>query len=188
MCRKPCFAQHSLENNVINLIKYFMCLCQKILPEEDAFCYNAIGKNFFYIFRLFLVRFSHFARRLGQTKFTHLSFSITNLHFSITNLSFSCRLQRLRRNFALNLIKKWNEICSDRESNPGWLDHKQLSFPMSYQGFDISQVDLLHLILPVEFFLDFSMILVDFLHRELAFWGSNGTRHLWAWPALWAWQ
>ena len=44
--------------------------------------------HIFYILSLFLVRFSHFARRLGQSKFTNLSFSITNLHFSITNLNF----------------------------------------------------------------------------------------------------
>ena len=67
----------------INVVK---CLLHSHGNIDKIFDKNA--NNIFYILCLFLVRFSAFARRLGQTKFTDLSFSITNLHFSITNLNF----------------------------------------------------------------------------------------------------
>ena len=69
------------------------------------------------ILSFFRLLFSSFSNRLGETKFTDLSFSVTNLHFSITNLHFSGRLQILREILSSIFNKKDN--CPTRDSNMG---------------------------------------------------------------------
>ena len=60
---------------------------RKILPPANFYAfYN--GKWTFLHFWPFSCTIFSFARRLGQSKFTDLGFSVTNLHFSITDLSF----------------------------------------------------------------------------------------------------
>ena len=88
--------------------------------------------HFFYISPFFRLLFSIFSNRLGETKLTDLSFSVTNLHFSITNLHFSGRLQILREILSSIFNKKDN--CPTRDLNLGWLDHKQLSYPLYQAG------------------------------------------------------
>ena len=78
---------------------------------------NNSGNHFFYISIVFRLLFSSFSNRLGETKFTDLSFSVTNLHFSITNLHFSGRLQILREILSSIFNKKDN--CPTRDLNLG---------------------------------------------------------------------
>ena len=100
---------------------------------------NSKNKVFFYISLIFRPLFSSFSNRLGETKFTDLSFSVTNLHFSITNLHFSGRLQILREILSSIFNKKDN--CPSRDLNQGWLDHKQLSYPLYHTGVMKSQCE-----------------------------------------------
>ena len=103
----------------------FLCILQLL-------CHLYIWNIFFYISIFFRLLFSSFSNRLGETKFTDLSFSVTNLHFSITNLHFSGRLQILREILSSIFNKKDN--CPSRDLNQGWLDHKQLSYPLYHTG------------------------------------------------------